>query len=435
MCVALVRLLIRLLDWVSVRGLGFLAIVAIAVSTNGVAAGQSKAPAKPAKTPPPPMAWVDPRSGDPVVSAASAIVIDAETGKVLWSKDPDTPRYPASTTKIMTALLMIERCKPADVIVAPKDVDTVKEASMNLKPGEKITVGDMLYAVMLRSANDGCYAVARHIGGSVEGFSKLMNERARQLGCANTNFNNPNGLNDPDHTTTARDLAIIAREAMKRPEFRAVAKAQKQQIARSINDKDLWMLNKNRLLKYDPTVDGIKTGYTNPAGRCFVGSAVRDGYRVITVVLKSADWAADTKVLLDWAFASHEWVTFFRPGEVVGTPKLVSGGETDEVRLGVTRIAKSLIRSGIPTPFDYTFDVPPTIEAPVVKGQRIGMLVFEDPDGFVQRLPVVALEDVAVRPVAAATTRFDLGAIGIAGLLLGGAYLMRRKARAPTPIT
>ncbi len=147
------------------------------------------------------------------VSAKSAIIIDAGSGKVLWSKNAESSMFPASTTKIMTALLLIEHCKMTDMITAPADIEKVKEASMHLKPGEQVSVHDMLYALMLRSANDGCYAVATHISGSVEEFSKLMNLRARQAGCTHTHFHNPNGLNDRDHTTTAHDLALMGRAA------------------------------------------------------------------------------------------------------------------------------------------------------------------------------------------------------------------------------
>jgi len=154
------------------------------------------------------------------ITAKSGIAIDAASGKVLWDKDAETPMFPASTTKIMTGLLLVEHCRPSDIIVAPADVEKVKEASMHLKPGERVTAHDMLYALMLRSANDGCYAVAVHISGSVEGFSKLMNDRAKQIGCTHTRFHNPNGLNDPEHMTSAHDLALIARAAMRYPEFR-----------------------------------------------------------------------------------------------------------------------------------------------------------------------------------------------------------------------
>ncbi|RYG17024.1 D-alanyl-D-alanine carboxypeptidase, partial [bacterium] len=187
-------------------------------------------------------------------TALSAIAIDAASGKVLWSKDPDTARFPASTTKIMTGLLLAEHCKPDDVIVAPWDVATVKEASMHLRPKEKVKAKDMLAALMLRSANDGCYAVAVQLAGSVEKFSDMMNERARQIGCTGTHFHNPNGLNDPEHYTTARDLALIGREAMKNPLFASVVKTYKIKIDRNINKKDTWMVNHNKLLPKDATM-------------------------------------------------------------------------------------------------------------------------------------------------------------------------------------
>src|SRR5688572_28414556 len=165
--------------------------------------------------------------GEPVVSALSAIIVDERTGKVLWSKNPDAPRYPASTTKIMTAMLLIELCRPNEFITAPADVEKVTEASLNLKPGEKISVKDMVYALMIRSANDGAYSVARHISGSVESFAELMNSRAFELGCTGTSLKNPHGLNNKDHVTTARDLAIMARAAMKYPEFRQAVNSRK----------------------------------------------------------------------------------------------------------------------------------------------------------------------------------------------------------------
>jgi D-alanyl-D-alanine carboxypeptidase (penicillin-binding protein 5/6) len=221
------------------------------------------------------------------VSAESAVAMDASSGKILWSRNADEELYPASTTKIMTALLLMERCKPDEVITAPADVEQIREASMHLRPGERVRAKDMLFALMLRSANDGCYAVACHISGTVGRFSDLMNLRARQLGCTHTHFDNPNGLNDRLHYTTAHDLALIAREAMRHLEFRNIVRTEKAKINRGTNWKDLWMVNHNKILLHDPTCDGIKTGWTVPAGHCFVGSAYRNGWRVITVVMRS----------------------------------------------------------------------------------------------------------------------------------------------------
>ena len=190
------------------------------------------------------------------ISAKSAIIIDAGSGKVLWERDADVLRYPASTTKIMTGMLLLERCLPDDLITAPVGIDKVPPSSMHLKPNEQVSAKDMLYALMLRSANDGAVAVADHVSGSIPAFAELMNERAREIGCRSTHFHNPNGLNDPEHVTTARDLAMIAREAMKYEAFREVVRTRKYQIQRTINQKDLFMVTRNRWLYKDSTADG-----------------------------------------------------------------------------------------------------------------------------------------------------------------------------------
>jgi D-alanyl-D-alanine carboxypeptidase (penicillin-binding protein 5/6) len=249
------------------------------------------------------------------LSAKSAIVIDAVSGKILWAKDADALRYPASTTKIMTGMLLLEHCKADDIIVAPLDVTKVREASMHLKPGERVAAHDMLYALMLRSANDGCYAVARHISGSVEAFSKLMNWRAKEIGCTHTHFDNPNGLNDPIHYTTAHDLALMGREAMKYPAFRQAVRTYKYEIQRSSDSRDRLMVNHDKYLLKDPSADGIKTGYTVPAGHCFVGSCSRNGFHVITVVMKSDHWQLDHQALLHWAFGKFQLKDRFSAGK------------------------------------------------------------------------------------------------------------------------
>ena len=354
--------------------------------------------------------------------AGSAIAIDAASGKVLWSKNPDVPRFPASTTKIMTGLLLAERLKPEEVVTAPWDVALVRESSMHLRPFEKLTARDLLTALMLRSANDGCYAVAVRLAGSVDKFSDMMNARAREIGCTGTHFHNPNGLNDPHHTTTARDLALIGREAMKNPLFASVVGTYKAHIDRSVNKKDEWMTNHNKRLSKDPTCDGIKTGWTVPAGKCFVGSTVRDGWRAITVVLKAKDWQKDTGDLANWAYARYGRRDTVRAGRpVVDAP--VSGGALASVPAVPERDAYNLVvRGSAPDRASKTVSLLP-VSAPISKGQRVGEIVLRDGDGFEQRVALLAQADVPAAPVAQVVSNVTHPGGGASRFLIGGALV------------
>ena len=367
----------------------------------------------------------------PTVKAESAIVMDAGTGKVLFSKNPNLPLFPASTTKIMTALLLIEHCQPDDLITAPADIEKIKEASLHLKPGEKLKMKDMLYAILLRSANDACYAVAVHVAGSVPKFAEMMNERAKLIGCTGTHFHNPNGLMDTEHKTTALDLALMGREAMKNPMFRETVKTYKKQISRSINWQDTWMTNHNKLLIHDKTADGIKTGYTKPAGNCYVGSATRNGFRIITSLMKSdkASWQKDHLDMLDWAFAN-----FTKASEISAGPvgAVSVNGATNPVPVSIRENAYVLVRKGLDqAPPAMRLEANSTVELPIKAGQEIGVLKIEDADGFVQHRPIFADQDVSASVIATATKTggkgfgFVVGA-GAIGFL---AYLMREKAK------
>lgn len=362
------------------------------------------------------------------ISAKSAIIIDEGTGKVLWQKDADTPRFPASTTKIMTGLLLLEHTLPTDIITAPADIEKVKESSMHLKPFEQVTANHMLYALMLRSANDGCYAVAMHIAGSVPAFSKMMNDRARQIGCTNTHFNNPNGLNDPLHTTTARDLALIAREAMKYETFREVVRTKKKEIARSVNQKDKHMVTRNKWLLKDITADGIKTGYTRPAGHCYVGSATRNGFRVITALMKSDNWQKDHKEMLDWAYRHYQKEEVIQKGEVVGNLP-IEGGTVAEVPVSAQADAYALGRKGKDDV--QRLIVPLQAKAPLKEGDVVAELVLKDADGFEQRVPLIAEQSVALTTVAAVkeSASTNGAAVALGGLMFFGAYAIRVRGR------
>ena len=366
------------------------------------------------------------------VTAKSALIMDEATGKVLWQLNANTPRHPASTTKIMTGLLLLENTYPAEKIIAPAGLERYPESSLHLKKGEIVSAKGMLYAIMLRSANDGCVAIAHHLGGSVAGFAKMMNQRAREIGCKNTNFVNPNGLTDPKHLTTAYDLALMAREAMKLEAFRDAVKTQKYQITRSINQKDLQLTSHNRWLAKDISADGIKTGYTKAAGKCYVGSATRNGYRLITVILRSEDWQEDHRQMLDWAYENHYREQLASPGvELMKVP--LQNGEVQELPVTVTEPVERIRRVGPSDTFTSQPVLHADLTAPIREGQEVGTVTFSDATGWSKTVPLVAA-------VAVERTAFSMesagGSMGF-GILMGtlavGAYGKKNRTRRTKP--
>ena len=259
----------------------------------------SKPKPKPIPTPTPaPLA-----PGELPLAARSVILLDAKTGDVLYEKNPDEVEYPASTTKILTALLVIESGDLAkSVTIQPEDT-RVEPSALDCKPGEQYSRKDLLFALLLKSANDVALALARDNAGSVEAFVEKMNRRARELGAVASHFTNPHGLHDPHHFTTARDLARIARVAMQNPLFREIVSTPEVGMARG----DDWMVmrNHNKLLRLLPGCNGIKTGFTRAAQQVLVSSAVRAGGEAIAVVLHSDHpgiWE-DSKTLLEHGLA------------------------------------------------------------------------------------------------------------------------------------
>jgi D-alanyl-D-alanine carboxypeptidase (penicillin-binding protein 5/6) len=241
------------------------------------------------------------REGEIPLSARGAIVLDAYTGRSIYEKSADLPSYPASTTKIMTALLVIEAGDlDREVIVTVED-SKVGESSLSIKPGDIYTRRQMLFGLMLKSANDVAHALGRDNAGSADAFAEKMTRRARELGAMNTSFRNPNGLHHPEHYTTARDLAIISRAAMQQPYFRFVVS--RRGYAWTRPNGEIWELsNHNRLLKEFDGCTGIKTGFTNPAQHTLATAALRDGREVIAAVLydtKLGKWE-DSKLLLTY---------------------------------------------------------------------------------------------------------------------------------------
>ncbi len=257
-----------------------------------------KARAKPAPTPTPaPLA-----PGELPLAAKSAILVDARTGDVLYEKAPDDIRYPASATKILTALLVIEAGNlDAKVLIEPADTK-VEPSALEFKPGEEYTRRELLFALLLKSANDVALALARDNAGSVAAFSEKMNKRAELLGAKSSHFTNPHGLHDPHHFTTARDLALIGQAAMRIALFREIVATPEFGMMRGA-EKVLFK-NHNKLLAMFPGCIGVKTGYTRASQQVLVSCAIRAGREAISVIMhsdKPGIWN-DSKTLLEHAF-------------------------------------------------------------------------------------------------------------------------------------
>lgn len=260
------------------------------------------------------------------LSARRAAVLDAVTGRLLYEKNPDERSLIASTTKIMTALIVCEQCNVLDRMRIPKEAVGIEGSSMYLREGEVLTIQELLYGLMLSSGNDAAVALAIYCGGTVEGFAELMNDKAHVLGLKGTHFENPNGLDSPGHYATARDLAVLAAYAMENPIF------YKTVSAKTVTVGDRYLRNHNKLLWQVDGADGVKTGYTKAAGRILVSSATRDGRRLIAVTLDDPDDWQDHAALLQDGFSRYSVRQIVSRGDPVGTVEVL-GGECRKVQI------------------------------------------------------------------------------------------------------
>lgn len=251
------------------------------------------------------------------VSARSAVLIDKASGRILYEKNACEKLPMASTTKIMTALIACESGKTEETVKTSAFASGTEGSSLWLKVGEEQKMENLLYGLMLKSGNDAAVALAEHLGGSVEAFSLIMNERAKEIGALNTNFVNPHGLDAEGHFTTAYDLALIAREAMKNKDFKKIVSTKTYAIPMEGELWDRALKNHNKMLWLYDGCNGVKTGFTKKCGRCLVTSAAREGKELICVTLNApSDWS-DHKELLDYGFENYEKKVLFKKGEKV----------------------------------------------------------------------------------------------------------------------
>lgn len=259
------------------------------------------------------------QSAPPALSAASAILMDADSGRVLFAQNADARSRIASTTKILTGLLVCEQMELEQEVTVPREAVGAEGSSMYLTAGERLTVRELLYGLLLRSGNDAAMALAILCDGTAERFAERMNARAAQLGMTDSHFCNPSGLDEDGHFSTARDLARLTRVALRNPEFREVVGT------KSVTLGTRALTNHNRLLWSYPSANGVKTGYTRAAGRVLVSSASRGGRTLIAVTICDPNDWKDHAALLDYGFSAFEWRCFLRAGENAGSVPVIGG--------------------------------------------------------------------------------------------------------------
>ena len=319
------------------------------------------------------------------ISAEKAMLLDAVSGQVLYEKNADQQSLIASTTKIMTALIVCEQCNVLDRMKIPKGAVGIEGSSMYLQEGEILTIQELLYGLMLRSGNDAAVALAIYCGGTVEGFAELMNDKARSLGMKDSHFVNPNGLDAPEHYASARDLATLAAYAMDNPIFYKTASAKRVKVG------EQYLTNHNKLLWRLDGADGVKTGYTKAAGRILVSSATRQGRRLIGVTINAPDDWNDHICLLEDGFSRFQTARIVTRGDCVGTVE-IAGGQNGSVRLIAGENFEFAMADGEKT--EFVPSGPGFVYAPVVMGADAGFMHIRIEGKTVGKIPLIYGETV-----------------------------------------
>ena len=336
----------------------------------------------------------------PNISSPAALLMDSATGKVLYEKNMNKKRYPASLTKVMTAIVVLENCNLEDI--ATVSYDAVMSLSSgyvtaNLQIGEQLTIEQLLYVLMVGSSNDAAIVLAEHVSGSVEDFSKLMNEKAKEIGCSSTNFVNPNGVHDKNHYSTAYDLALIAKYAMENETFRTLVSktSYKLPVTNKYDREDRFFTTTNSLLivnnnsrpdnYYYKYATGVKTGFTTPAGNCLIASADKGNLKLITVVLGAgqtkdglSERYIDTKNLFEYGYDTYTLREVIKSGGTIQTTN-ISNATRDTKKLDavvandISVLIKHEDKNSVLLPEVKLND---NLKAPITKGDVVGSVSY-----------------------------------------------------------
>jgi D-alanyl-D-alanine carboxypeptidase len=331
--------------------------------------------------------------GPPTLTAVSAVLIDQASGKVIYEKDMNDEHYPASTTKVLTALLALENMELDYKITLPDDYVNVGETNIGLRAGARQTAEELLMATMLYSANDAAQALAIGVAGSEQAFVDMMNQRVAELGLQHTHFANPHGLHSEDHYTSAYDLAMIARAAMDNPDFRRIVTTESFVVRRLNGEENFTVNNRNGLLNQFEFADGIKTGYTRQAGNCIVASATKNDMQLIAVLLNSSNIFDESQTLLEWGFDNSQHTLLVDANTVKASVKVLNGGRS-EVEVLTEKPLYSVMRSDEATNVQESLDLPDSIPAPIHRGEVIGSVTYTDDNGYTYSTNLLAAKDV-----------------------------------------
>lgn len=332
--------------------------------------------------------------GEPEITAQSAIIIEASTGRVIWEKNADARMYPASMTKMMTGILALEQMNLRSQIVMSSAAAYTESSPLGVLPGESIRTDELLNGMMLESDNGAAVALAEAMAGSTASFANIMNGKAEELGMKDTHFVNPNGLTAEGHYSTARDMAKLARYAMQNQAFREIVRQEQRTIYwTSPGNKSFRAHNTNKLLGKYEGMTGIKTGWTNAAGGCLAAGAKRNGVELIVVLMKTPnldDRFSDAEKLLDYGF-SHVKMTKALSKERTRHRVWVTHGQEASTQLYPARdIAYPLINGEDKSKYSLAYDVPKVVAAPLKAGTPVGNIVVRYNGEAVEQVPMLS---------------------------------------------
>jgi serine-type D-Ala-D-Ala carboxypeptidase (penicillin-binding protein 5/6) len=367
------------------------------------------------------------------LSAKTGILVEPSSGEVLWQRAADRRRSIASTTKLMTALLVLEHSKLRDVVPAANYRPLPVESKINLRPGERMTVADLLRGLLVYSANDAAVTLAQHVAGSRPAFVRLMNRRARELKLTGTHYANPVGLDDPGNYSTARDLVTLTERLWRFSFFRRTVNRERATL--KSGDHPRTVDNRNGLVSRFRWIDGVKTGHTQQAGWVLVGAGRRNGVQLFSAVLGTPNEAArdaDTLALLRYGFTLYEEVTALRRGDLQNETIPIRWRRGAALQVMAGRTVSRVLRKREGNPFTTkVVSIPREVEGPVRRGQQLGVIEVRAHGKRVATVPLVAANTVPKADFGQQTKEWFThpAALVLVAALLAGSVLLARRGR------